>query len=269
MRPVCVSVVALTCWQGAGLWSTAIPARQHVSPPSAAFSYHHRTTGADQPELTSEFSSGEIEILESLNRADAAHLAGLERLVVPDTWADDRLAYSPFPRQYGWRDDEPKLLVVDQPAQAFAAYEQGRLIRWGPVSSGRREHPTPSGLLHLNWRSRGRHSTVDPDWFMPWYFNFHNERGLSLHEYTLPGHPASHACIRLLERDARWLFEWGETWTLDDRGWEVLDHGTPLLIHGCYAYDDPPPWLSLAWWQTGVRLPATPTTTLQACTSQT
>jgi hypothetical protein len=266
MRPLYASVVALTSWQIASLWFSAIAAGQQVSPPSAAFTYHHQMPSAEGPELTSKFSSREIEILESLNRADAAHLPKLERLVVPDTWADDRLAYSPFPRRYAWREDAPKLLVVDQPAQVFAAYERGHLVRWGPVSSGRRAHPTPSGLLHLNWRSRGRHSTVNPDWFMPWYFNFHNERGLSLHEYALPGHPASHARIRLLERDARWLFDWGETWRLDRRESEALEHGTPLLIHGCYEYDAPPPWTTLAWWQRGVRLPATPITEQQPCT---
>ena len=58
-------------------------------------------------------------------------------------------------------------------------------------------------------------------------------RGLSIHQYALPGRPASHACVRMLERDAQWLFESGETWTLDDRGWNVLDHGTPVPVVGC------------------------------------
>jgi hypothetical protein len=264
MRRVFVSGAWL-CWLATTTWPAPVTAGRQASPPSAAFTYHHRSPRPNGPDLTSVFSPNEIRILESLNRTTARRLDNLERIVVPDTWVEDRLAYSPFPQQYGWRADEPKLLVVDQPAQAFAAYEKGRLVRWGPVSSGRRDHATPAGLFHLNWRSRGRHSTVDPDWFMPWYFNFHNERGLSLHEYTLPGHPASHACIRLLERDARWLFEWGETWTLDDRGWEVLEHGTPLLVLGCYDYDEPPPWLSLAWWQTGVSLPAAPPATQRSC----
>lgn len=265
MRTLVVSLVALTGWHGLSR-ASVVASAQADAPLAAAFTYHHQAPPDGEAKLRTAFSSTRIDILEALNRADAAHLVRLDRLVVPDTWVDDRLAYSPFPTQYDWRRDAPKLLVVDQPAQAFAAYEQGRLVRWGPVSSGRRDHPTPAGLFHLNWRSRGRHSTVDPDWFMPWYFNFHNDRGLSLHEYTLPGHPASHACIRLVERDARWLFEWGETWTLDDRGWEVIEQGTPLLIHGCYAYDAPPPWTALEWWQRGVRLPATPATERQPCT---
>jgi hypothetical protein len=90
---------------------------------------------------------------------------------------------------------------------------------------------------------------------MPLYFNFDNERGLAFHQFTLPGRPASHACIRLLERDARWLYGWGEGWTLDERGWTVLDPGTPVLILGQYDFNAPPPWRSLEYLATGVKLP--------------
>jgi len=144
-----------------------------------------------------------------------------------------------------------------QAAQAFAAYEQGRLLRWGPVSSGRRAYPTPSGLFHLNWRSRGRHSSVNPQWYMEWYFNFDNVRGFALHSYTLPGYPASHACVRLLERDAIWIYEWGDGWTLGKRG-QVLERGTPLLIVGQYGFDAQPPWRSLEHLARGIDLPEAP-----------
>jgi hypothetical protein len=58
----------------------------------------------------------------------------------------------------------------------------------------------------------------------------------------LPGLPASHGCVRFLERDALWLFEWGEPWTLDDSGVRVLHAGTPVLIVGHYEFDKTPPW---------------------------
>src|SRR3982751_2991278 len=45
---------------------------------------------------------------------------------------------------------------------------------------------------------------------MAWHFNFENALGLAFHEYTLPAKPDSHGCIRLLQRDAKWLYEWGE-----------------------------------------------------------
>jgi hypothetical protein len=92
----------------------------------------------------------------------------------------------------------------------------------------------------------------------PWYFNFHNTRGLALHQYDLPGYPASHACIRLLERDARWIYEWGEGWTLDAREITVIEPGTPLLIVGQFAFGEPSPWRSLDHLARGIALPVVP-----------
>lgn len=193
--------------------------------------------------LDDRFEPDQIALLEMLNRSDARNLPRLDKLVIPDRWDLAILEYSPLPAMLDALAGLPKALVLHQPQQVIGAYEHGRLVRWGPVSSGRRQHPTPSGAFHLNWRSRSRHSTDDPDWFMEWYYNFHNKRGLALHQYSLPGVPASHACVRLLERDAKWIYEWGDGWTLDSRGWEVLEPGTPLWVLGDYDFDASPPWL--------------------------
>jgi len=48
--------------------------------------------------------------------------------------------------------------------------------------------------------------------------------------------------VRLLERHARWIYQWGDGWTLDNRGWEVLGEGTPVWIVGVYDYEAPAPW---------------------------
>jgi lipoprotein-anchoring transpeptidase ErfK/SrfK len=188
------------------------------------------------------FSQSQRQLLEKLNRADEPHLPRLEWLVIPTEWMDE-LRYSPFPAMYPAGAQEPKLLMVDLQWQAFAAYEQGRLVRWGPVSSGGQVSPTPNGLFRLNWRSPGRHSTVNPRWFMKWYFNFENMRGLSLHEHELPGYPASHGCIRLLARDAVWIYTWADGWQLgSDR--RIVTEGTPVLVLGQYVFGEPPPWRS-------------------------
>jgi hypothetical protein len=34
-------------------------------------------------------------------------------------------------------------------------------------------------VFFLNWKAVGHTSTVDPDWFMRWYFNFGNREGLA------------------------------------------------------------------------------------------
>lgn len=188
------------------------------------------------------FGGPELALLEKLNRADAKHLARLPQLVVPVTWKTE-LELSPFPTAYPAAQSTPKLIVVDQPAQAFAAYEHGVQVRWGPVSSGRRQKPTPSGVYYLNWKARTRTSTLSGEWRLNWYFNFHNTRGLAFHEFDLPGAPMSHACVRLLARDAEWIYRWGEGWTLDGKG-QLLTRGTPVLILGAYDFASPPPWLT-------------------------
>jgi hypothetical protein len=192
--------------------------------------------------LENRFTPAQLEILEKLNRADLTSLKRLEVLVVPTAWLGER-HYSPFPWSYSGGADRSRLLIVDLSWQAFGAYESGRLVRWGPISSGAERSPTPKGLYHLTWRSRGRYSTVNPQWFMKWYFNFDNRQGLSFHRYALPGLPASHGCIRLLERDAAWVYDWGRGWTLGTDG-DLLAPGTPVLIVGSYAFQAAPPWRS-------------------------
>jgi hypothetical protein len=203
----------------------------------------HAEPGGSLVELRRRFTPWQLGLLEKLNRRDSEHLARAECIVVPDVWHDDELVYSPVPAWDAWASEHPKALHVDLSVQAFAAYEHGHLVRWGPISSGRAKSRTPPGLFHLNWRSPGRYSTDDPSWFLPWYFNFENRRGLSFHEYALPGRPASHACVRLLAPDARWLFAWGEEWVLDQHGQIVLDPGTPVRIVGGFDHATPPPWM--------------------------
>jgi hypothetical protein len=209
--------------------------------------YHFEPAPKTAAELSKRFTAAQIEVLEMLNRRDRAHLLRIEAsapgLLVPTVWSDDPLVYSRFPRDWPEAESLPKAIVVDQPMQAFAAYEHGRLVRWGPVSTGRKETPTPDGSFNLTWRARSRRSTDNEDWLLEWYFNFVNERGVSFHLFELPGRPASHACVRLLLRDAQWLYGWGEQWRLDDDK-RLIEPGTPVFVAGAYAFAAPPPWLA-------------------------
>ena len=206
--------------------------------------------------LYERFNESQLALLEKLNRADVEHLGQLREVVLPESWIDDELPYSVLPRRYAASERWSTFLVVHLPGQLFGAYEFGSLVRWGPISSGSRSNTTRSGLFRLNWRSTGRASTVDPDWFLRWYFNFGNREGLAFHAYSLPGYPASHGCIRLLDRDAQWLFEWGETWVLDPSATRVIKPGTPVLIVGAYDFDAAPPWRSLMWLSQPLELPS-------------
>jgi lipoprotein-anchoring transpeptidase ErfK/SrfK len=199
-------------------------------------------------EMRTRFTPAQIDLLEKLNRRDREHLLRADPpvpgIVVPSTW-EEEIAYSPFPAEWAVVAEYPKFLVVDQPMQAFAAYESGKLVRWGPVSTGRKETPTPSGLFNLTWRSRKRTSTDNAAWILEWYFNFVNERGVSFHQFELPGYAASHACARMLQRDAQWLYAWGQQWVLSEDKRSVAVPGTPVLVMGEFGHGKPGPWTSL------------------------
>jgi len=186
--------------------------------------------------------STERQIIHKLNRIDADYMRR-RWLVVPDSF-DTELSYSPLPASLPALTTVPKFILVSRQMQAFGAYEQGVLVRWGPTSTGKRTTPTDSGLFFTNWKSRQAISTDDPSWLLDWYVNFVALKGIAFHQYDLPGRPVSHGCVRLLEVDARWLYQWSDEW-VPGRGSEVKRYGTPVLVMGDYDYAAPAPWLGL------------------------
>lgn len=211
-------------------------------------------------ELRDRFTPSQIDVLEKLNRRDREHLLradpAVPGLVVPSAWQEDELAYSPLPRAWPAAAAHPKYIVVHQPSQVFGAYESGQLVRWGPISSGRKETATPAGAFNLTWRSRKRTSTDNDAWVLEWYFNFINSRGISFHQFDLPGYAASHACVRMLQRDAEWLYGWGDQWKLSEDRRTVDVPGTPVLVIGAFGHGQPGPWTALPALAAPIDLPA-------------
>lgn len=180
----------------------------------------------------------------TLNRLDSYNLRRGDSLVIPDTLAN-LISYCPFPFLIDKLKLIPKIVFVSRRIQAFACYENGILLRWGPTSTGRKSKPTPEGLFHTNWKSKKTISTINEEWVLPFYFNIVNNEGVAFHHFSLPGYPASHACIRLLENDAEWFFHWAEQWIVTKDGEKIRAYGTPVLIFGDYKYGTPPPWKRL------------------------
>jgi len=209
---------------------------------------HYRAVLIDGMEsirqLQLELGSEGFSIVLKVNRRDIGHVREGENLVVPSR-TDNMLELSPFPRTLPSVETLTKLMLVSQTVQAFAAYESGELVRWGPTSTGRTETPTPNGLHYTNWKSKQRSSTVNGAWLLKWYFNLDNARGVSFHEFDLPGYPASHACIRLLAEDAAWIYGWAEEWILTPDERQIISYGTPVVIFGDFDYDSEPPWALL------------------------
>ncbi|MEJ5261585.1 MAG: L,D-transpeptidase [Ignavibacterium sp.] len=195
--------------------------------------------------LIEEYDTIGAKIILALNRVDERFIRKPDSIVVPDTILNDKLLYSPFPKHLAILESVKKILLVDQRVQAFAAYEFGNLVYWGPTSTGKKSTPTPNGLFHTNWKSKKTISTDNPEWILKWYFNLENFRGVSLHQYELPGYPASHACVRLLEEDAYWIYYWAEQWILTKDGEFIIAYGTPVIIFGEYDFKGIKPWLLL------------------------
>lgn len=214
-------------------------------PPEPPLSFTAVTLTSDKPgkELTDLVDAEHLDALLSLNRLDAQHLRKDQTIIVPSSF-DDTFALSAFPKEIPELKDTPKILLVSQRVQEFGAYEYGKLVRFGGVSTGKKSTQTPSKLYHTNWKGRLVTSTVDDSWIMPWYFNLDNFLGVSMHQYELPGYPASHSCVRLSEKDAIWAYDWAQEWKLSPDE-KLLENGTPVLIFGQYAYGETAPWKKL------------------------
>jgi hypothetical protein len=197
-------------------------------------------------DLRKEYGYSKRRIILALNRIDNNNITARDTIMVPDTVSTDIMIYSPFPKKVKSLKSVPKLLLFSYPIESFAAYDSGALVRWGPTSLGKKSTPTPAGLYFTNWKSKETISTDDSSWILPWYFNLDNKRGISLHQFGLPGYPASHACARLLEEDAEWIYYWAEQWLLTKDGESIIAYGTPVIVYGKFDYKNKPPWKRLA-----------------------
>src|SRR6516165_4544177 len=100
---------------------------------------------------------------------------------------------------------EPVLAVVSLHNQRITVYDANGWILRAPVSSGQRGRETPAGIFSIIQKEAEHYSNLYDDASMP-----HMQRitwsGIALHGGPLPGHPASHGCVRMHYDFARRLF---------------------------------------------------------------
>lgn len=195
--------------------------------------------------LTKQYSDAQWLTIGMINRVDKENLLKQDALIIPDKFETDNIQYAPFPYYVRGLKDINKLIFFSYPAQAFGAYEHGKLVRWGPTSLGREKDQTPRGLFFTNWKSEETTSTVDDEWILKWNFNIANKDGVGWHQYAIPGYPASHSCLRLLETDARYLYTWADEWIIEGTD-NIKAHGTPVIVYGSYPFGGTKPWHQLA-----------------------
>ena len=84
------------------------------------------------------------------------------------------------------------------------------------ISSGTDKNPTPTGIFQVHTKKPMHRSRKYENAPMP-FAQFIDQYGVALHAGHIPGHPASHGCVRLPSAFAKKLFS-------------VTDVGTPVLI---------------------------------------
>jgi hypothetical protein len=102
----------------------------------------------------------------------------------------------------------PLLLAISISSQRVTVYDNGTPVAVSAVSTGMPGHLTPMGVFSVIQKQRWHHSNLYSNAPMP-YMQRITWSGVALHAGVVPGHPASHGCIRLPERFAVRL--WGMT----------------------------------------------------------
>ncbi len=100
----------------------------------------------------------------------------------------------------------PIMAIVSLRNQRITVYDDKGWILRAPVSSGQQGRETPAGIFSVIEKQAEHYSNLYDDAFMP-----HMQRitwsGIALHGGPLPGHPASHGCIRMPYDFAARLFD--------------------------------------------------------------
>src|SRR5262249_38134181 len=109
----------------------------------------------------------------------------------------------------------PLQIIISIADQRISVYENGALIARSSVSTGVERHPTPLGVFSVISKHKWHRSNIYSAAPMP-YMQRITWSGIALHAGDLPGHPASHGCIRLKNDFAVRL------WHLTKRGTRVI-----------------------------------------------
>src|SRR6202051_4586768 len=117
----------------------------------------------------------------------------------------------------------PLQIIISIADQRVSLFDNGALIARSSVSTGTPGHPTPLGVFSVISKRRWHRSNLYSAAPMP-YMQRITWSGIALHAGVVPGHPASHGCIRLTEDFAVRL-------------WHLTKRGTRVII----AHDDVQP----------------------------
>ncbi len=115
-----------------------------------------------------------------------------------------------------------KKIVVDLSEQEAYAYEDGRMLFHGWISTGKPGRRTPTGhfrvlekeLRHVSSKYPEPHGGARMDYMLRL-----TDYGVAMHLGYVPNYPASHGCIRMENGFAQKMYNWASV-------------GTPVIIRG-------------------------------------
>jgi hypothetical protein len=114
------------------------------------------------------------------------------------------------PGEFEWTPEVspqgPMVIVVSLPEQRAHVYRNGVRIGLSTISSGKPGHETPTGVFTILQKRKVHHSNLYNNAPMPFMQRLTWD-GVALHAGRIPGHPASHGCVRLPREFAELLFE--------------------------------------------------------------
>jgi hypothetical protein len=141
--------------------------------------------------------------------ATAASAAGLFALAlgfVTDAGARGRYFDDDEPVLFRGGQGTPLLAVVGLAEQRVTIYSAKGKMMDSPVSSGQTGLETPAGIYSIVQKEEDHHSNIYEDGSMPFMERI-TWTGIALHAGVLPGHPASHGCVRMPEDFAERLYQ--------------------------------------------------------------
>src|SRR5262245_19770505 len=100
---------------------------------------------------------------------------------------------------------QPLMAIVALGQQRVTIYDAGGRILRAPISTGQTGYETPAGIYSVIQKEAEHYSNLYDDASMPFMQRI-TWSGIALHAGVLPGHPASHGCIRMPHGFAEHLF---------------------------------------------------------------
>lgn len=121
--------------------------------------------------------------------------------------AKQRLPKAELPAQEAKKPTGPLIIAISIDRQSLKVYDANGFFAETPISTGMRGHPTPMGVFSVIQKHKLHRSNIYSDAPMP-YMQRITWSGIAMHAGVLPGHPASHGCIRMPMNFAVKMWAW-------------------------------------------------------------